>query len=234
MSDEGTIMLALLKKDWRTYRSAVVGSIALLCCACIMGVAVYRVNGEITRDALSVALGATGVCGLMLSGVVAAILGGLAFAGERRDHSADFLAMLPVSRAQIVWSKIIVSAAWLAVMVLINLIFIGAAYYVQENPGPIPWRQAPDIIATFGVGAAIAMMLFGVGWLLSSFSTSPAISASVSIGVMAASLTVIAMNFERPIFGQGLVLLVSFLWAMFVGITAFTLGTKHYLRRIEP
>jgi ABC-type transport system involved in multi-copper enzyme maturation permease subunit len=224
-------MLALLKKDWRTYRSAVVGSIVALGCAWIPATAIYLLTRQNrSPEPFADALLITGGFALILTVIVAAVFGGLAFAPERRDHSADFLAMLPTTRAQIIRSKLIIPAAWLSLMILFSLTFIVVAYYVQFQWRD-PWRDVPKAFSAFALGAADVMMLFGMAWCLSSFLTSPAISACVSIGVAAASITAFNITLGRPL---GDTYPVWCLWAMFVGITTFTIGTRHYLRRVEP
>jgi ABC-type transport system involved in multi-copper enzyme maturation permease subunit len=107
-------MNALLRKDWRLYRPTVVGCLVVLAGVYLIGVLpLLREDPKAgpydkPRQVVNVALFATGV-----TAVFAAVFGASAFAVERRDRTAEFLVMLPVSRTRILASKATVAAAFL-------------------------------------------------------------------------------------------------------------------------
>src|SRR5207253_1733249 len=98
----------------RLNRVAVVGSVFLLAAPYGIGIISFIANrtdyyvppASPWQEVRLIAVTCGGF-GLMVTVFLAAIFGGIAFAQERRDRSADFLAMLPTSRRQIVISKFI-------------------------------------------------------------------------------------------------------------------------------
>ena len=101
------IMRALLAKDWRLFR---VPTIALV----LVAVGCYLLGGaaalhEHLENAGHDSLFAGTVFAAVFTALVASAFGGAAIAGERSDRTADFIALLPVTRRQIILSKWLVS-----------------------------------------------------------------------------------------------------------------------------
>ncbi|MDB5327638.1 MAG: hypothetical protein JWM57_3207 [Phycisphaerales bacterium] len=112
--------------------------------------------------------------------VLIAAVGAMAFARERRDRSAEFLAMLPVSIRRQSAIKLVVSVAVsvlpLAVNAMVFLIaslWFARAYwgampvygYLQVQAGPFGWR-AVAVIVSVGLVAWIALRWLGWPWRL--------------------------------------------------------------------
>lgn len=81
--------------------------------------------------------------------------------------------------------------------------------------------------------AAILMML-GVGWLLSSFLSSPPISASVAIGATMVSFLLIAHVGERADLPNPTIVLLMGTIPAAAGLCALVAGSVHYLWRVAP
>lgn len=147
---------------------------------------------DANRQLFGGALSPAALAGLGLVVATAAACGGIAFAAERRDRSAEFLAMLRVSRRRVATSKLVAT--------LLCLLFPAALHLTVLALG---WRQfagrpretvAYEQIFLVGAAncAALTLMAFGVAWLLSSFFQSPAIAAAVAIGAAAVAVYVVA------------------------------------------
>src|SRR5437868_14263220 len=123
-------MTALLKKDWRVYRVAVVGSVIVLAAPYFLSIIAIIYNkselrdGEISSFALSASM-----ADLWLTAILASVFGGVAFALERRERSADFLAMMPTSRARIIASKVVIASVCLVTMWLVNVTVFATSSY---------------------------------------------------------------------------------------------------------
>ncbi len=246
----------LCRKDWRVYRAAVFAALAVLVLPYALAAAAMLLQGGVKSALLGVLLRSTRG-GLALTFLAAAVFGGLAFAAERRDRSAGFLAMLPVPRWQVIASKLGVAAACLltlwgvyAAAIYYDLLQIRTLYpgYVQAD--------TPAFNALWNAAAA-AVMAFGVASLLSSAMVSPAIAASVSIAVTMVSMELAIksaaatlqsgdiaslveffrgarrdaiMEGRASVSAQGAVRLV--LWV--IGVAAWGTGTFVFVRRVRP
>ena len=115
---------------------------------------------------------ASSMFSLVISQLAVALIGGNAIAGERADRSAEFLASLPIARKKILTSKLLLSLAIVGVIWVTNAsALFGLASWAHQF-----WNDPQPVIAalaTLGCIAIVAMMLFGVSWLLSSFLSSP-------------------------------------------------------------
>jgi ABC-type transport system involved in multi-copper enzyme maturation permease subunit len=231
-------MLAMLRKDWRLNRFAVASNVGLI--AIIYGLSLIPLAYG-TAAFLDTVTGPA-IGSMMVTGLLAAVYGGVAFANERRERSANFLAMLPARRGLIVLSKVVVAGVCLLAVELLNLAF--AAGLIKELSGQIMDDRIPKTVYQFaGCVAAATVMLFGVAWLCSTFLESPAISASVSIGITGVMLTLITSIIEfgdyprgGRYFGVVYELQIRFCtWcSLLMGIISFSVGTIYYLRRVEP
>ena len=220
-------MIALLKKDWRVNRAPVVGTLVVLLGVYAFAFSMRVYISQAERGSASISISHTffsaGMFMLSLAPILAGCYGGIAFAAERRERSADFLAMLPTSRVRIVLSKSITGwgcsfAPWLLsiLVILATDVFTGDS---RQGSGAT-WREV-----VMGSSGAL-IMCFGLAWLLSTFLESPAISSSISIGVTVALVIWFAMH-DRYLDNMSW-------WMIGIGATGYIAGTIYYLRRIEP
>ncbi|MDB5327636.1 MAG: hypothetical protein JWM57_3205 [Phycisphaerales bacterium] len=145
-----------------------------------------------------------------------AAVGSMAFAHERRERWADFVAMLPVSRERAVAAKLIVSAVVLASMFAFLLIALfGGAALMQVwfggttdslragiNPALL-WGVLPVMVCT-------AVAAFALAWLLSAILGGPVWPVVVSLAVVLVCDLILA-QFQRDITGLGLEAVVEIL-----------------------
>jgi ABC-type transport system involved in multi-copper enzyme maturation permease subunit len=173
---------------------------------------------------------------LIVSQASIAVIGGNAFAGERADRSAEFLASLPISRGASLVSKLLLSlilivAIWLPCLSLMEWLL--SQCKIINGPGCDElWRMV-------GYTAVTAMMFFGVSWCLSSFLTSP--MTAVLGGLIAPAILWFGIlyigyltgNMEEPRFYDFAEVLYGRICLLSAPIP-FVVGTWYYLRRIEP
>jgi ABC-type transport system involved in multi-copper enzyme maturation permease subunit len=231
-------MKMLLAKDWRVNRTAVIGSIVLVSAPYfIVTIGVTFARKELRPgDVGSAALSAANVA-LWLTAILAAVFGGVAFAHERRERSALFLAMMPTTRANIVASKLIIALSCLTVLWLVN-VFVVATTALTRN-----WSLTNGDWFYILMPTTAGVMMFGVAWLLSSFLTSPTVAASIAMGVTIGFIYLVGVIVylvapeANPRIARNADFLAEMIFAMapaFVGIISCIAGTIYYLRRIEP
>jgi ABC-type transport system involved in multi-copper enzyme maturation permease subunit len=248
-------MMVLLQKDLRLYRPALFAFAAVMAGPYLVGVA-----GAIIAPILVGFAGATfhqlvydnynwihllencsgfGILGTIL---LAAIYGGGAFAIERRERWADFLAMMPVSKGQIVFSKCCIAfgTVGLAWLTHVTVYAITSYYTDYASITDVHLRNYGDrfLIETaytaFLLTAAPIVMVFGLAWLVSALIKSPSISAGVAIMVFLA-LTFYLQNFLSPALGWRRTADALFIvLALSGGFIAFVAGTICYLKRVSP
>lgn len=164
--------------------------------------------------------------------LVLGMLGGNAFAGERQDRSAEFLAYLPISRAKTVAAKAILALATTATIWIPNaLIFLLVAV------GPPDAARGVDVgggdsyflLAAFPL---TGFMLFASGWLWSSFVTYSAWAMLAGLftlyAIAMADLAVACLVGDGEI--SGWVYLGS---CLVLPLPCLVAGTWYYLRRVE-
>ena len=229
-------MIALLKKDWRANRSIVLGSLAMIAMPYVIvlvGDALQRSSPKTARymvqDFMAAAAGS-----MWLITLIAPIFGAAAFAQERRERSADFVAMLPITRRQIVLSKFITIVSWLAVTWLANLAVLMLARWLAPEAS----KSLSDLVETLVLSLAFGTMLFGVSWLLSAFLNSPAVAAGGAIGAMVGLwfCLVLIIAHAEPHGGDADDLLIGAggVFGVLIGLAAFIGGSVYYVHRIEP
>jgi ABC-type transport system involved in multi-copper enzyme maturation permease subunit len=240
------VATALLRKDWRLNRVVVVGAVVLSVLPYVLPVANLRFNPPKyqvpgLRDYLDAVQFSASAC-LALSVVLAAAFGGLAFAAERRERTAEFLAMVPVSRAAVVLSKLVVAAVCMAVLIAVHVVVIAVTCRFASIAG-IRLHGATPFEAG-GMAAAFAVALFGFAWALSVFLHSPAIAASIAIalgiGLLfggAAWAETLSDYLERRYGGrltEETVLTILSSFAAGFGLLMLFASSVYYLRRVEP
>ncbi len=152
--------------------------------------------------------------GVAFSALTIALLAGNAFAGERADRSVEFLDYLPLERTHLLASKLLLCFGTIIVLCMSDLLVLAQTATNRQ----VGFCELVSI-------SSIAVLVFGVSWLVSSLQSSPALAtvsglmASIAFvgGVAAESLT----SVER-----GTLLAVVFV----IGIGCFSIGTWHYLR----
>jgi ABC-type transport system involved in multi-copper enzyme maturation permease subunit len=166
---------------------------------------------------------------LYLSAITIPLLGGYAFAAERADRSAEFLAYLPPSRPAIVTSKLVLAAGVSLVLILIHwTIFLLIS---------LPFRDAPvsrSLSNQLIIVLCAEILMFGVAWLFSTFATGPALAAGCGIlAPLLAPFVIHAIHTYLELPRESLK--EHFIIVCLVGgVTAFVCGTAYYLRRFAP
>jgi ABC-type transport system involved in multi-copper enzyme maturation permease subunit len=228
----------LLRKDVRVYRDVILANLILVAAIyAIVAIAVFSDQRQTNaKDWLEGIMGSA-VGSIAITCLLAGAYGGVAFAQERRERSAHFLAVLPVTRTPIVLSKCVVSifsqVAFLAANVLVLFI---AATYLTAHYGETPDLKglAPTAVLDF----CITAMLFGLGWMLSAMLESSSIATSISIGGTIVLNVLIALIVERRTAinasSEHLTILACSLTSLPIGVTCFVYGTVYYLKRVEP
>jgi ABC-type transport system involved in multi-copper enzyme maturation permease subunit len=224
-------MFALMKKDWRLNRAPMVGAGVIM--LGVYGMTFFYIlftpKESFGYRNIYEPIVKAGTIMMMISCILAACFGGMAFAAERRDRCADFLAMLPVSRLRVVLSKSIVGWKCALAPWLLNAMVIYAILLTAHDQSDVK-----SIILLAASTVCCLIMCFGLAWLLSAFLESPALSSSISIGFALAFVFLIldAVNYRVITNRQASILMI---WINpCIGIVSYIAGTIYYLRRVEP
>src|SRR6185437_5499108 len=174
---------------------------------------------------------------MWLVGLVAAGFGGAAFAHERADRSADFLAMLPVTRRQILVSKLTICIGALLMMWLGNFAVVLWTHSLQSDRWHWATEYQAGIFASIIPDAAATIMFFSIAWLASAFLQSPTKAALVSIvftvsATYTSALLVVSSSLGSQ--GQYAVALTISILGVVLSLVALIGGSLYYVRRIEP
>ncbi len=238
------ILRTLVAKDWRLFRVPMValifvgvGAYVLATMSIVDDDLSQRHNPNLSMSPASSVVAAASMGAIALTGLIACAPGGVAIAGERADRSGDFMALLPVPRAQIILSKLLTSAMMLGLFVLIHLMVAGSILFNDGFHRAAPGFQqhiwttlAADLVWLIGT----TVCLFGVGWFFSTFLNSGPISACVSIAVTSIAMVVTAVLMDGhhvgPWYGQ----LTSAAVAFAIGLPSLIGGVVYYLKRIAP
>lgn len=219
-------MKTLLWKDYRVNRVILIGGLVLLVTPCLLTAAVKL---ACPADAGGWDLwGRAALQGLIVSMLAVAFLGGNAFAGERMDRSAEFLAYLPPSRLAIMASK-----------TLLALLFFGTiwgfALSVCWATGA-PQRLVGERSEVTLVLLATMVLLYGASWLFSAIVASPAIATCLGIATVAGvAATIVAYLANKPGYNTQLeAFRVYGMVALILGLLCYAAGVLYYLRRAEP
>jgi ABC-type transport system involved in multi-copper enzyme maturation permease subunit len=230
-----TIIRSLVRKDLRINASVfVVGLLAWL--SPFVMVSVVRLLNERrfggpAPGSWVVDLLMSGTMSLVFTAFTALLLGANAFAAERSDRSAEFLAILPATRRQIVASKLLVALVPLAAIWTADLVLL-----VLLNRALPPGRQtyAPEVEGFVFVGA-MTLMAFGVAWFASSILERPltalGVTLLVAFGVMLGAWLAAWLLPDAP--GNWLSRALYVVLAV-LGLAGFVAGTWIALRRVEP
>ena len=222
--------LQLLKKDWRLNRAPLIALAIAAAAPYLIGCCVnlYQLRDGIaeghviwSKPNLAHLMGSSSLMSVFCGGMVAAALGANAFATEKRERWADFLATIPATRPQIACSKLIVSLGSLGVFWCVDMAILLAAIHYDYDMNYDQSEAYPLIC--FGIAT------FGVAWFVSVFLSSAAISASISLIVVLSTAFVIANT--SPFSSQ--TELIG-LFSIAAGITALAAGCTIHTRRVAP
>ena len=238
---------ALMRKDWRLNRVVVIAGLIISLMPYALSLANLRLNPPrhytpTLKDYLEIAQVSAVVCFICVV-ILAAAFGGLAFAGERRERTAEFLGMLPASRGAIVASKLIVALLCLAALLAVHggVIALTNMWWQSASIGRV---RGPSVVEAGGMAAAFAFAVFGVAWALSVFLNSPAIAAciaiAVGVGLLFGGMAWAEKAFEAwdELHGtqtsEDVMLAVVCLAAASVGFIAIVASSLRYVRRVAP
>ena len=180
---------ALLAKDFRFFRVPMIAMIILGCSCYIVAL--------MTMDEPSVAQESRGwkhvnpeqfvhaaEFNIVLIALIAAVLGGMAIAGERRERSAEFIALLPVARWHIVLSKWLIS---LGITLVAAVTHTCVGWWFESHWG---WHELDEI----QMWVCTCLAMFGIAWVLGSFLGSATLSSCTGIGLTLAMMIVIEVS----------------------------------------
>ena len=223
--------MQLLWKDWRVNRIVIAGSAILIAAPYVTAALLEYFYPQARVHSLvgfRQTLSTPAMAALVVTVLMAAVFGAVAFAAERRERSAEFLALLPVTRRTVVLAKLLLAGSCVAAMWLLNVAVLNVLGANDEASG-----------ATRIVGPVI-LMAFGVAWLFSTFLTSPGIAAGISIGGTIfstwalAALASEAMEEWNRKYLKDVVEVTVQVWTIGAGLLCLFVGSVYYLRRVEP
>jgi ABC-type transport system involved in multi-copper enzyme maturation permease subunit len=225
----------LLWKDYRHNRVVVIAGLCFLLVPHLIGAyATFRGDpkGSPLESRWRANLAISCLYSIFASQVAIALIGGNAIAGERSDHSAEFLFSLPISRTRLLISKLWLSLAIAGVIWLANapiLAYVARSSFLFR-------RDIPDVAELLINTAITGLVFFSVAWLLSSLISSPAMA--VCGGLIAPALIGLGFTFLDYLS------IVSIPHSLFeplyrticlaIAPPCFVVGTWYYLRRVEP
>lgn len=173
-------------------------------------------------------LGLAATLSLVLELVTADLMGACAFASERADRTAEFMAYMPVSRGQIIRSKTLLILAVFAFVCALN---ISVLWCVDGRSSA---EMAESMWKPIGVLAALSLCMFGGAWFVSSMSKSHGLSAAVGIFVPIGCAGVMLswtklMGWSENWLDRWIPITYAIL-----GTAGYVGGVWYYLRRVEP
>ncbi len=225
-------MKALLWKDYRQNRPflAAAGILLLFPYAFVVLIGVV----ELLRDDHSSEVvwaqyfAGASIASLFLSVMLSAFVAGNAVAGERADRSADFAAILPISRRSSIISKSLLAVTACVFMWLANGFVLYLTTFAKDV-GRTPMTD--DFVPAL---AATTVFTFGVSWLVSTLVSRPATAALSGLGCVAILWMALALLEEAWNIDADLFAVLYPLLCLMLGIGCFVAGVVYYLRRVEP
>ncbi len=211
-------MKTLIWKDFRQSVPLVLAMMVFLSLPYIIAGVHFAVFEESWAGGLLAALLSATFAASLIWVLLAPFIGANAFAAERADRSAEFLAYLPISRVVALGSKAVVAGLLLVVPILVLL----ALNLLNE-------RDPSAMLLTVPCG----LVGFGIAWLLSSVLRSPAFAAALAIGITAVFWVSAAYIFGLASYHK----IPDWFWfaalPLFAATTVLAGGTI-YVRRLNP
>ena len=166
------------------------------------------------------------VLSLVLQLPAAAMFGGCAFAAERADRSAEFLAYLPIPRGKAVLSKAVLALGVLTFIWAVN----SSVSYAMNTSG----KDMSEVEQTIGMMGVVSLCMFGTAWLCSAVSSSHALSAAVGV-LVPVTLGLGAVGVSS-LAGWPDASVERWLPRVFAatGVVCFLGGARYYVWRVEP
>lgn len=220
-------MRALLWKDFRLLRSLIV----LSCVLYTIPYAALLIRSATESESVSWSLLFTQASkiSLLITGLVAAVLGGNVVAAERMDGSDEFLRYLPPTRLKSLMSKATITIGLVSAMVALNLLVLLKA--VADLPSDTAAaRFAQDDLDGAHLLAGTIALQFCTAWLASMISHNPSLAAFAGLvgplliwlpgQLLLETGNISPMQFEA-LYMAGTVI---------VGLAAFVMGVMIYRR----
>jgi ABC-type transport system involved in multi-copper enzyme maturation permease subunit len=240
------MMFALLRKEWRLNRAVVIGCLVTAVMPYAISVGNVWINpGRYSnvepRSYLEAVELAAWAC-LVITVIFAAAFGGLTFAGERRERTAEFMAMLPVSRGAIIVSKLVVPLACLIGLLGVHLLVLTLCGVWADRIG-IDGRD--NLLLGMILVKGYAAAFFAIAWSLSVFLRSAAIAAAIAIGVGVGLFFgllewgervngfLLERNYVRSN-DETVAIAVICATAVLIAGVVIIISSLHYRRRVEP
>ena len=163
--------------------------------------------------------------------VTVSLLAGHAFAGERTDRSAEFIAYLPLGRWRIVASKLLL---FLITFAVISGVVVWTASLITI---PVGLEHYVDLRGFF-----VAMLIiYGVGWMFSSFLSSPTyatLCGFCSLVLTSAIVMTVTSYLGFPVTMDKEAHEIASRWMAITGVplavACFCIGSWNYVCRREP
>jgi ABC-type transport system involved in multi-copper enzyme maturation permease subunit len=174
---------------------------------------------------------------LAITQVILALIGGLAFAGERADRSAEFQAYLPVPRWKTFVAKLLLALCLAAVIWLPTGILLGVNHWNPQFALDGPCQSLRGISAAVPFIAITGLTFFCIGWFFSSFTSSPTLA--VFAGLLTPFILAVGIGIGSEIFGLARLedSLIKFCFVVICPLLSaigFLIGSWLFLRRVEP
>ena len=224
-------MKALMWKDYRLNRSYLIAGMAILLFP--YAFAAYKSfvpDPDGTDIGAAVRLEKGGNLALIAGMLVMALLGANAFASERTERSAEFLAYLPPSRGTVLGSKLLLVSLAMAVFWLLNAQVL-AGFFGNGLSGQAASSlggQNGFPMMPMSYAAVIYAAVFGAAWCASTLVTN---GAALLIGLLTPWFVLMATYyFFEPERGEGMVW-EGYCWlAVVLGALLFGAGAIVFLK----
>lgn len=231
-------MITLIQKDLRqTFWPALLAVLLLIAPALAWGSSVLADSHRLAFQNIWRELASCAGIGAVASLLASSSASGVAFAKERRERTADLMATLPLPRWRAVVSK---GAAALLVALVPCALGLAASLYFSIGAGASPWGRDSSLGDGFRAIIAGWLLLFGLGWGLSSVLRSEVLAAAAPVLVLVVLAASVA-TWWQPAYGEMPVMLAERLvyarmtWAFgVVGAAGLIAGTVIALRRKSP
>lgn len=241
------MMRTLMGKDWLLYRGVFLGSgiaiLALFICIVIFQGFVTEIISRAVfwHPALDHSriffIDRTITPSVQFLILTAAAVGGISLATERRDGSANYLGMMPVSRMRIIFSKLSVAAIGIGIFCVVNILMMGVialGHPMRTYTGFSSRLLFIRSLFEYRYELLLIFAAFSIAWGIGAVVTSPAISSG----------TAIFLTFGVSLIFREVGLIIRYTeieiahivmsWALGIGTLSLLVGTVVYIRRVEP
>lgn len=175
--------------------------------------------------------------GWLICIMLGTVIGGMAFAMERRERWGDFVAMLPVERRKTISIKaIVVIAACLGMAAVNGFVLVLTLGFC---PGAGYWYPSVTVALNFILPlVSCGVLLVGVAWLLSAILSSPVLATSITLGgaggVFLWWLQMLGMAIRDTVQPPYVFMLPLEVTSLVIGLAAMVVGATVQLYRRSP